>query len=384
MNRKRWLYLVVGLLLTLSLLVPSCAKEPEVGTIKVGIALSTSGPAAKVGREVRDGILLAIKLFNDKGGVTVGGKQYHIMPIDYTTSTSPEEGLSVTKRLIEDDKVVVLFGDTISSICLVQQPVIEKAKIPWMMFGAHPGLIKEGNRYTFRINTDPAPIYISVLEWYRDNLGLTKWSVLAANDAFNKSMYDAVVAASEEIGIELVTADVFESGGVDFYPVLTKIKAANPEGVIVFALAETATVLRQAHEIGLKPQQWHVSNQLSSYELVDMVGDIAVGIEQANAFDPGMDKPATVEFINALEDFLGRGRAAMVTAMGYDGGMRMFKAIEHANSLDADDIVAALHEVEWTGALSSGAFDELGRIKFDLYIMKIRADGSLEVGEEIK
>ncbi len=146
----------------------------------------------------------------------------------------------------------------------------------------------------------------------------------------------------------------------------------------MFALAETAAILRQAHEIGLKPKQWHVSNQLSSFELVDMVGDIAVGAEQVNAFDPGMDKPEAVEFVNALEEFLGRGRAYMTTAMGYEGGMRMFKAIEHANSLDAEAITAALREVEWTGTLSSGAFDELGRITFSFYIMAIKADGSLE------
>lgn len=386
MNRKKWLYLAVGLLLTLSLLVPGCAREveePEVGVLKVGIALCTTGPGAKVGREIRDGLLLAIKLFNDKGGVTVGGKQYHIMPIEYSTGTSPEEGLSVTKRLIELDKVTVLIGDCLSSVALVQQPFVEAAKIPWIMFGAHPGLINEDNRYTFRMNDDAGLVYLDTVRYYRDKRGITKWSMLSATDATNKMIYDTILGASKELGVEIVTADTFELGAVDFYPVLTKIAAAKPQGVIVLALAEPATILKQAHEIGYEPGLWHLNNQVSSFELAKMVGDLVVGVEQVNAFDPAMDKPAVVEFVTALEEFLSRGRAYLTTAMGYEAGMRMFMAIEYANSLDADEIVAALHEVEWAGALATGSFDELGRVKLAYHIMEIQADGSLKMGDVI-
>ena len=117
MNKSRWFYVVVALLIVASFLVTGCGpKEP--GVIKVGLAATVSGPAAKTGEDVANGARMAVKHWNDLGGVTVDGRKYKIELIEYDNAGKPEQGVSATKKLIELDEVLVGFGDWISTVAL--------------------------------------------------------------------------------------------------------------------------------------------------------------------------------------------------------------------------------------------------------------------------
>lgn len=55
--------------------------------------------------------------------------------------------------------------------------------------------------------------------------------------------------------------------------------------------------------------------------------------------------------------------------------MRMYMAIEKANSFAREKIVNALREVEWQGVVSMGAFDEYGNAKFKATLAEITTKG---------
>jgi hypothetical protein len=80
------------------------------GTIKVGIAVPLTGPAATVGGSVALGAKLAVSQINEAGGIN--GKKLKVVSADTTadlTQTAQE-----VRRLLTQEKVDILVGPTTS------------------------------------------------------------------------------------------------------------------------------------------------------------------------------------------------------------------------------------------------------------------------------
>ncbi len=72
------------------------------------------------------------------------------------------------------------------------------------------------------------------------------------DDIFTKSGYDNFKKALRDLKIPVTTTETFAKGDVDFKPQLTKIKASNPEAIVLSALvAEGAPILVQARQAGI-------------------------------------------------------------------------------------------------------------------------------------
>jgi branched-chain amino acid transport system substrate-binding protein len=374
MKKIRWFYSLLAVFLVLSsFLIAGCGpKEP--GVIKAGIVMTMSGPAAKVGTNVADGVKIAVKHWNDKGGVTVDGRQYTIELVEYDAAMKPEQGVSATKKLIEQDEVLVMFGDCISTVCLAQKPIIEEAGIPWITLGAHPDLTQD-RKYTFRSNGLASEVTAQQVQNCIRDYGLTKWSLLAEEAALSLQVMEAIAPAIEEAGGTVLTQDTFPPGTVDFYPLLTKLKKAAPEVVNIQGSGDAVTILKQANEIGFKPQ-WMVSTQVPVNQLIEQIGgELTAGVWQIVMYDPESDRASIKQFNEEAQAYLGRPPSLLET-LGYEGTMRMFMAIELANSLDREEIVQALYEVDWDGVYFVGKYHANGEGTVGATTMQMTAEGT--------
>jgi ABC-type branched-subunit amino acid transport system substrate-binding protein len=326
MKKKRWFCLPIAIFLVLGgFLMAGCGPE-EPGVIKVGIAMTTSGPAAKLGTNVADGVKIAIKHFNDKGGVTVDGRQYTIELVEYDTAMKPEQGVSATKKLIEQDQVLVMFGDCISTVCLAQKPIIEG-------------------------------------------------SLLAEEAALSLQVMETIAPAIEQAGGTVLTQDTFPPGTVDFYPLLTKLKKAAPEVVNIQGSGDAVTILKQASEIGFKPQ-WMVSTQVPINQLIEQIGgELTAGVWQIVMYDPESERASIKVFNEETEAYLGR-LPSLLETLGYEGAMRMIMAIELADSLDRGKIVEALYKVDWEGVYFVGKYHANGEGTVGATTMQMTAEGT--------
>ena len=78
-------------------------------------------------------------------------------------------------------------------------------------------------------------------------------AVLYGNDdIFTKSGYDNFAKALRTLKIPVTTTETFAKGDVDFKPQLTKIKASNPDAMVLSALvAEGAPIMVQARQLAI-------------------------------------------------------------------------------------------------------------------------------------
>lgn len=241
----RLLVLILGV--SLAVLCP--AAGGVAAEIKIGVAEALTGNAAQYGVPIRKGFELAVGEINGSGGIN--GNKLELVIED--EQGKKEEAINVFKKLIFQDKVLMLFGPTLSNSAQASDPVAQSAKI--VVFGTSntaDGITSIGN-YVFRNSVTEADILPVTLKVASQKTGLKKVAVLYGNDdIFTKSGYDNFAKALQALKIAVTTTESFAKGDVDFKPQLTKIKASASDAIVLSALvAEGGPIMVQARQLGI-------------------------------------------------------------------------------------------------------------------------------------
>ena len=118
--------------------------------IKIGANFELTGGVANYGSQGLNGLKLAIKQANEKGGVL--GKQINLVVADNKSEAS--EAANATTKLISNDKVKVVVGPATTSNVLATLQIAEDNKIPLIApMGTNPKITVENGKvkpYAFR------------------------------------------------------------------------------------------------------------------------------------------------------------------------------------------------------------------------------------------
>jgi urea transport system substrate-binding protein len=95
------------------------------GDVKVGILHSRSGTMAISENTVAEAELMAIDEINAAGGVKVDGKKLKIVPVEEDGASDWPTFAEKAKKLIDQDKVAVVFGGWTSASRKAMLPVFE-------------------------------------------------------------------------------------------------------------------------------------------------------------------------------------------------------------------------------------------------------------------
>jgi branched-chain amino acid transport system substrate-binding protein len=244
MNFKSWLgvlLLSVGAILA----IPS-----QAGEIRIGVAEALTGPAAKYGVAIRNGFELAAEETNAKGGIN--GNPITLVVED--EQGKKEEAINVFKKLIFQDKVLVIFGPTLSNSAFAADPVAVQAKVVVFATSNTATGITDMGPWVFRNSMMEADVLPVTLREAVKKFNIRKVAVIYGNDdAFTKSGYEVFKKALDDQKITVTTTETFAKGDVDFRAQLTKIKATNPDAIVASALVEeAANIILQARGLGLQ------------------------------------------------------------------------------------------------------------------------------------
>jgi branched-chain amino acid transport system substrate-binding protein len=218
--------------------------------IKIGVAAALTGNAAQYGVPIRKGFELAVREINGSGGV--GGTGLELVIED--EQGKKEEAINSFRKLIFQDKVLMLFGPTLSNSAQASDPVAQAART--VVFGTSntaDGITSIGE-YVFRNSVTERDILPVTLKIAAQKTGLKKVAVLYGNDdIFTKSGYDNFKKALQDLKIPVTATETFAKGDVGFKPQLTNIKATNPDAIVLSALAaEGAPIMVQARQLGIE------------------------------------------------------------------------------------------------------------------------------------
>ena len=240
--------------------------------IKIGAAEALTGPAAKYGIAIKNGLTLAADEINAKGGVN--GNKFALIIED--EQGKKEEAINVFKKLIFQDKVLMLFGPTLSNSAFAADPIAAAAKI--VAFGTSntaEGISAIGPTI-FRNSVMEADVLPVTIKAAVKHFGIKKVAVIYGNDdAFTKNGYDVFKTTLEAQKIPVTSTETYAKGDVDFKAQLTKIKATNPDAIVCSCLAEeAANIILQTRTLGMK-QPFIGGNGFNSPKLFEIAKDAA-------------------------------------------------------------------------------------------------------------
>jgi branched-chain amino acid transport system substrate-binding protein len=343
--------------LPLLLLGAGLVSSAFAADIKLGAAEALSGPAGKYGTAIRNGLTLAADEINAKGGVN-GNKLVLIIEDE---QGKKEEAINVFKKLIFQDKVLALFGPTLSNSAFAADPIANAAKI--VVFGTSntaDGITAMGP-YTFRNSVMESDVLPVTTRAAVKHFGLKKVAIIYGNDdAFTKAGYDAFKVALADQKVPVTTTETYAKGDVDFKAQLTKIKATNPDAIVCSCLAEEAgNIILQTRSLGMK-QPFIGGNGFNSPKLFDIAKDAADGTIMGSPWSSENTAPANKAFIAAYQAKF-KADPDQFAAQAYDALNIMSAALKNVKlsgnlEKDRQALQQALPKVKWDGATGPFAF----------------------------
>jgi branched-chain amino acid transport system substrate-binding protein len=319
--------------------------------IKIGAAEALTGNAAQYGVPIRRGFELALGEINAAGGIH--GQKIQLLVED--EQGKKEEAINVFRKLIFKDRVLMLFGPTLSNSAQASNPVAQAAKV--VVFGTSntaDGITSIGN-YVFRNSVTEADILPVTLRVAAQKTGLKKVAVLYGNDdIFTKSGYDNFRTALADLKIPVTTTETFAKGDVDFKPQLTKIKASNPDAIVLSALvAEGGPIMVQARQLGIA-LPFIGGNGMNSPRVFELAKDNSDNLWVGSPWSVENPAPENKRFVAAYQK-AHRGLPDQFAAQAYDAMYIVTQALRKAKftgKLDADRsaVREVLPAVQWTGA----------------------------------
>jgi branched-chain amino acid transport system substrate-binding protein len=329
----------------------------QAAPIKIGVAEALSGGAAQYGTSIRNGFQMAADEINAAGGVN--GNKIELVIED--EQGKKDEAINAFKKLIFQDKALMLFGPTLSNSAAAADPIAQASKI--VVFGTSntaDGITSIGD-HVFRNSVTEADVLPVTIKVAAKVAQIKKVAVMYGNDdVFTKSGYDAFKKALDDQKMPVTTTETFAKGDVDFKAQLTKIKATNPDAIVLSALiAEGAPIMVQARQLGINVP-FIGGNGMNSVKVFDLAKGASDGLWVGSPWSIENRTPANNSFIIA---YTKKYSAApdQFAAQAYDAmhiATEALKKVKLTGDLakDREAVRAALPAVKWNGATGAFAF----------------------------
>ena len=325
-------------------LVAGCGSKGD-KDIKIGMVYELTGNTASYGTSAANGAKLAFKEINASGGVL--GKQIKIVSAD--NKGEPSESANAMSKVISQDKVVAVTGFTVSSCGIAASAVAEANKIPFVAaatvnpkvtFDERTGKVKD---YTFRACFIDSFQGTVGANFALNGLKASNTAIMTDSSSdYSKGLTDIFRSTYVKAGGKIVAEESYLQKDQDYKPILTKIKAQNPDLLYIPGYYEdVGKIIKQARELGmtipvLGADAW------DSPVLVEMGGAQPLNNTYFTNFYSIEDKnPVSNAFVEAYKKEYGQTPDSMA-AMGYDAAKLLVDAIKRADSTDAKKIKEAL------------------------------------------
>src|ERR1700723_3373449 len=194
-------------------------------TIKIGMCVPVTGPAAEQGLWAQNGAKLALAAVNKAGGVL--GKQVELV-IEDDQTTNPGIVLAFSKLAAQSD-IVAFLGSVRSTQVHAMAPDVLKLGKPVMIGGTDPTLTHMGNQWLFRYRPNDSYSGRVIADFGVNTLGKKKWAIVHSTDAFGTAGGKALTAALEKLGAPPVLDQGYANQSQDFTPVVLAVKQSGAD-----------------------------------------------------------------------------------------------------------------------------------------------------------
>ena len=352
------IYLIIAIIIVIVLAIIIETPSKQTGPIKVGFLGALSGDLASLGDEAKNSTQLAVKEINENGGVD--GRKIETVYED--GKCSGIDATSATKKLIEVDKVKIIFGGTCSSETLAAVPITETSKTILFTSWALNPKITLNNNFVFRNAPSDVGGAKAVADLAYRN-GVRKISIITENIDYPLGFESIFVEDFKSLGGQVVVKELFNSDNKDLKSVVSKTLAVQSDAILVNAQgSNTGIISKTIKDLGNnKPVYGNVyfadANVLKNY------GSYLEGGYTSEPADLDINNDRVTKFLSSYEkDFGSKPQYLFWAAASYDAVNIYAEAVRKVG-YDSVKIKDYLHKIEnYDGVLGKYAFDKNGDV----------------------
>lgn len=375
MNAKSWMKAVVAACLLILACSPAWAKN-----IKIAVAAPLTGPAASYGENIKAGVETKVEEINAAGGIN--GVMLEVAYFDELCD--PKEAATVAPRIVRDADIVGVVGHVCSSAHLAALPTYVRTGIPVISPTATNVAISDQNKDSAGLVWSFRNVYLDDYQGYflahyaKDVLGLKSIAVFYENNDYGIGLKNAFVGEAKNIGLAIVGEEGYVKGAMDFTPQLTKLKAANPDGLFISGYYnEGALIAAQAANLGMSVAKFGADG-LDNVDYINLSGAAANNTYMTVPFLAAAAPEQAQDFIKKFEEKYKRDLDWM-SANAYDAA-GMFAAAVAAVGTDRAkirDYLAGITSQEnaYVGITGATFFNEKGDPKKNAFVKMVK-DGA--------
>ncbi|WP_246239097.1 urea ABC transporter substrate-binding protein [Paenibacillus anseongensis] len=384
--------LTVALSMALMLVATGCAKseptattaatkaaevkaETKDETVPVGILHSLTGTMSISEVSVRDAELMAIDEINAAGGLL--GKK--LKPVIEDGASDWPTFAEKTKKLLQKDSVVTIFGCWTSASRKAVLPVVEQNKgLLWYPV-QYEGV--ESSPNIFYVGATTNQQIIPAVTWLLQNKG-KKFYLLGSDYVFPRTANKIIKEQLKAEGGTLVAEEYTPLGHTDYNTIISKIKKEKPD-VVFNTLNGDSNVafFKQLKDAGITAKDLTTMSVSIAEEEVRGIGaSVLDGHYTAWNYYQTTDTPENKKFVEAYKAKYGKDRVTDdPIEAGYTAVYLWAEAVKKAGSFDVEKVKAAAKGIEWNSPEGKVTIDgENQHISKTARIGQIGADGLIK------
>ncbi len=280
MKKAIVLVLVLSLLSSVVFAAGRTEEATDSSVIKLGVLAPLTGTNAEYGKGFEVGMQMAIDKINASGGVN----GYTLELVVRDSKGDQKESSDLARQFADDSSIYAILGDFTSGCCMANAPIVDAAGLVQLSPTASNPDYAGMSDYTFSImgrQDGEAPFFAKyIIQKY---LGLNKVGVIYINSDWGASSYSNFKAEADRIGLNIVSSVSYVQDEKDFSSLITRLRAADPEVVLILDQGAVPQIINQIRGAG-----WNVQLATlgpgTSEQLLDLAGRNAEGLVLSTPF----------------------------------------------------------------------------------------------------
>jgi urea transport system substrate-binding protein len=344
--------------------------------IRVGILHSKTGPMKISELSMIDAEMLALKEINELGYL---GREIEWVVADGRSDwpTFAREA----QRLIDQEKVCVIFGCWTSASRKSVKPVVEQTQHLLVYPMAYEGLEQSPNI----IYTGAAPNQqvIPALSWCYEHLKARKFYLIGSDYVWPHCVNEIAKDQLKALGAECVGESYILFGSSDVSAAVEAIRKANPDVIISTVVGTTNSPFYQKLQTaGILPERTPVvsfsiaEDELRELPLSTMVGDYA-----SWDYFQSIERPENQEFVKRFKEKFGADRVTSdVIEAAYNSVWLWAQAVSEAGTENVTDVIRVMRRQSLNAPEGIVTVDEETQHTWrPVYVGRIRSDGQFDL-----
>ena len=337
------------------ILVPFLFSVVSAKTLKIGSMSPLTGPYASDGTDIKNGVLTAIEVFEQAGGMP-GYDSIELFAQD--TACDPRQAVGAANKLINEEVAGVIGAYCSSSTIPSSETLDEEDIIMITPASTNEKVTDRGLPYMFRMcgrDDDQAP---AAAKFLKESLGAKTIFIVDDKTTYSQGLADGVSKAAKALGMKIVNHEHVNQGDKDFSAILTMAKRANAD-VFYMSLqgySPAAMMTLQAKRLGLKSQ---IVTQDAVFQPKYM--DVAKTAAEGVYLTYGYTDKSTPQYKAFEKRYVPKfGAIAAYATYAYDAGTALLNAIKSAGSTDSKKVKAELMKQDFQGVAKHVKFRSNG------------------------